>query len=628
MCGIAGSLSWRTLDRPEYIQKIINALYHRGPNAEGLIQKDHVIFGHRRLSIIDLDPRSNQPLFDHTGQYCITYNGEIYNYQELQSTLESMGAKFKTNSDTEVILESFKAWGVDCLKHFVGMFAFSLWDSKNQQLFLARDRMGEKPLFYTPYNGKDLESGLIFASELKGLILHPEVKKELNEGALREFLTFNYLLTNTCIFKNIYKLPPAHFLLLKKGNSPQLQCYWKLQDFFLHKHKITEQEAAEECQFLLSRSVRDQMISNVPLGAFLSGGIDSSAVTHFMSRNRETNPKTFSIGFQEKSYSELDQSKKVAAILETDHHTKVIESPRADTLEKIFKTTDEPFADNSIIPTYFLSEFARESVTVALSGDGGDELFGGYETYLADKLFLMAQKTPIGLRKFAHKLTNFLPTSFNKISLDYKAKQFFKGSTLNFPDAHLSWRHVFEQKEIETLLDDFSVNWHAHASIKHFYDDVADCHPLDQAMYVDMKTWLVDDILVKVDRASMAHSLEVRAPFLDHRLVAFAASLPVEYKIKHFQKKYLLKKMMKPYLPQSILYQRKKGFNAPLSLWFNKDLESYGYDITTSRSLESFLNLDSIKALWNDHKTQTKDNGFKLFGLLALSLWLQQYNRT
>lgn len=625
MCGIAGSLSWKNKDNPQNIQKIIDALYHRGPDAEGLIQKDPIIFGHRRLSIIDLDPRSNQPLFDHTKQYCITYNGELYNYLTLRSTLESLGAQFKTTSDTEVILESFKMWGVDCLQHFIGMFAFALWDAREQQLFLARDRMGEKPLFYAPYNGQNLESGLIFASELKGLVAHPHVKKEVNIDALKQFLTFNYLLTDTCIFQNIYKLPPAHFLLLKKGNAPALKCYWHLKDFFLHKKEIKEQEAIEECRALLKMAVEGQMVSNVPLGSFLSGGIDSSTVTHFMKTGGEHKTETFSIGFVEKGYSELEQSREVAALLGTDHHTQIVKGDLVNMLDKILKTTDEPFADSSIIPTYFLSKFARESVTVALSGDGGDELFGGYETYLADKLFLMAEKTPMIFRRGAHKLSHFLPTSFNKISFDYKVKQFFKGSLLNFQEAHLSWRQIFDQQEIEGLTGKAFKQWTPYGAAQKFYEDVRACDPLDQAMYVDMKTWLVDDILVKVDRASMAHSLEVRAPFLDHRVVEFAASLPVSFKLRGFEKKYLLKKMMHPALPKSILYQKKKGFNAPLSLWFKNELESYGYDITTSRFLEPFLDLDSIKGLWNDHRTQKKDNGFKLFGVLAFSLWLQEY---
>ena len=623
MCGIAGSLSWNAPDNPNHIQGMLDVLVHRGPDAEGLVQKDAIILGHRRLAIIDLDQRSNQPLFDHTKQYCITYNGELYNYEEIKKTLETRGAQFKTNSDTEVILEAFKLWGTECLEHFVGMFAFALWDNKNQVLFMARDRMGEKPFFYSPYEGNDLTKGIIFSSELKGMLKHPRVKRELNPEALKQFLALNYILTDSCIFKNIHKLPPAHFLLLKKGSAPLLKCYWDLKESFQSKSTLSEGEALEQFHSLFQQAVRGQMISNVPLGAFLSGGIDSSAVTQFMcSANPSLKPKTFSIGFVEKTYNELAESSRVSEILSTDHHTKIIQGNGVDTIEKILQLPGEPFADNSLIPTYFLSEFARQSVTVALSGDGGDELFGGYETYMADRMFLSLQKCPRFLIRGAHKMASLMPTSFNKVSFDYKAKQFLQGCSLDFHQAHFHWRRIFSGDDMGSLLHDDSLkNWSPHVSTGKFFDDVKDCDPLDQAMYVDMKTWLVDNILVKVDRASMAHSLEVRAPFLDHRLVSFAASLPVSYKIRGFEKKYILKKAMEPYLPKSILYQKKKGFNAPLSLWLNKDLFDFAYETTTAKTLEGMIDLDCVKTLWDDHRREKKDNGFKLFGLLALGVW-------
>lgn len=636
MCGLVGSLHWEKPDHPNLIQRMARTLKHRGPDAEKICALGPLVLGHRRLSIIDVSPQSNQPMSDHSGRYWIVYNGELYNFKTLKKELIGLGHHFKTDSDTEVILEAWKRFGVAALEKLVGMFAFAIWDQFSQTLFMARDRLGEKPLYYFSYESSDsFNHNLIFASELQALCLHPKISHELNPKAFSEFLSLNYILTDTCMLKGIEKLPPAHYLLLKKGQKPTISCYWNLSRNFQEKQNWrSKEEATEQLQTLIQQSVSGQMISDVPLGAFLSGGIDSSTIVAAMTREKPAHPpQTFSIGFKEASYNELTESIQVAKHLKVDHHTQFVETECIERLPHIMSQTDEPFADNSLIPTYFLAEFARQSVKVCLSGDGGDELFAGYETYTADKLYHFINRLPKSLlQALSFSIDRFWPVSHQKISFDYKLKQFLKGCLHEFHRAHYFWRIIFDETEKKQILNP-SVQEAIllHDPFQQFakhYQAVENCHPLDQASYVDIKTWMVDDILVKVDRLSMAHSLEVRAPFLNHHLVEFAASLPVHWKMKGFQKKHLLKCSQEPFLPNSILHRAKKGFNAPIAPWFSGKLKSMGMDITLgNKALAPWINTRVVEKLWAEQFNHIKDHSHKLFGLMCLGLWLDNFQR-
>jgi len=631
MCGITGSLNWQRPDPISLIEGMTRRLAHRGPDAEQVLAVGPIVLGHRRLAVIDIDPSSNQPMHDHTKRFWIVYNGEIYNFKKLRLELKQQGHQFKTHSDTEVILEAYKRWGVHALQHMVGMFAFALWDSKEECLLLARDRMGEKPLYYTVQQ-EDNSYNLVFASELSALRLHPTTNSSLNPKAISQFLSLNYILTDTAILNSVQKLPPAHYLMLKRERAPTLHSYWDLSAHFHQKRSWhSKEEASLELYALLSESVQQQSLSDVPLGAFLSGGIDSSSIVSAMKKNDSAKlTQTFSIGFNEKTYSELAESQQVANFLEVEHHTQIVDGDKAELLPTILRSMDEPFADSSLIPTYYLAKFAREKVTVCLSGDGGDELFAGYETYTADKLHQMLRFLPKKMfSRLAAMAEQYLPVTHQKVSFDYKLKQFLNGCVFDFQRAHYFWRTIFNDQEKRLILNpDYQqavLAFDPFDSFKPFYQAVQGCHPLDQAAYVDMKTWLVDDILVKVDRTTMAHSLEARAPFLDHRLVEFAASLPVHWKMSGFQKKHILKLSQKEILPKTILSRSKKGFNAPISHWFCGKLQKIGQEVTLDTPLmQEWFHRPAIEKLWQEHLDHSRDHSLKLFGLTCLGLWMDK----
>ncbi len=626
MCGICGVVNWEGTPDAEPVRAMSSTMVHRGPNADGLIIRPPAILAHRRLSIIDLSDGANQPMVDDSGRYSITFNGEIYNYRVLRTKLEGFGIRFRTQSDTEVLLNAYIAWGLECLQHLNGMFAFAIWDDVDKRLFLARDRLGEKPLYYSRLAG----GGIVFASELKALRRHPAVSRRINPRAVSQFLSLNYVLGDECILNGVQKLPPAHYLVVEACKTHAPQCYWYLAKYFREKrHFDSVHEATNELNSLIKDAVNMRLVSDVPLGAFLSGGLDSSTIVAAMARLRPPHQNlTFSSGFSEESFTELPKARFVAHYLGTDHYDQIVEGDSATALRDIVRCGDEPFADTSIIPTYFLSRFAVKHVTVCLTGDGGDELFGGYETYIADRIHGPLHRLPGSITGTLNRFINLLvPSRFDKVSLDYKIKKFLSGARLNQDQAHYHWRTIFSQAEkselvraerhAEVLEMDPCLSFLTHAH------EVADVDFLDRAMYTDIKTWLVDDILHKVDRASMANSLETRAPFLDHKVVEFAASLPVHLKVHGFQKKYLLKKSQRPFLPSHIIHAKKQGFNAPVSHWLNGTFEETARRITHEGPLLDWLNPEAMAKLWDDHKSRRQDNGLKLFGLLCLGLWLE-----
>jgi asparagine synthase (glutamine-hydrolysing) len=621
-------LSWSAPVDREVIQAMTDRLHHRGPDAAGLAMTGPVALGHRRLAVIDVSEGSNQPLYDHSNRYLIVYNGEIYNYRELKRELSRDGAQFRTQGDTEVILEAYKKWGESCLQRLNGMFAFALWDEARRRLFLARDRLGEKPLFYRELP----DSGMIFASEPHALQAHPECGNEIDPVGLAQYLSLNYTLGERFLLKGVKRLPPGCFMLCEPDAPAVPRPYWDLAAIYRQKrHFSSASAAAEELKALVDDAVRLRLVSDVPLGAFLSGGVDSSTVVAAMA---EALPKsqvhTFSIGFGVPSFDEVDQARSVADLLALDHKDQMVDANADQAVASIRWAAREPLADTSAIPTYWLAAFARQHVTVALSGDGADECFAGYETYAADRLHRALSWLPGGLKRTGYRVADtLLPVSFSKVSLDYKLRHFLAGLPLDEARAHASWRDILSCQERQALLrpewlDNLGEAADPFAAFAPHFAAVKDCHPIDQASYVDIKTWLADDILVKVDRSTMAHSLEARAPLLDHRLVEFAAALPPDWKLKGLRKKYLLRESQRGRLPDRVLDGTKRGFNAPVSTWLNGPLRDFAHDVLASPRLAEWVRPAAVETLLSEHRTRRRDHGLKLFGLICLSLWLDQ----
>jgi asparagine synthase (glutamine-hydrolysing) len=621
MCGIAGSLSWKKSEEAHNVENMMDSLVHRGPDANGIWINKPIILGHRRLSILDVSSSANQPMIDDSGRFVIVFNGEIYNFAALRNTLEEQGFVFRTHSDTEIILAAWRKWNLDALQHLEGMFAFALWDIAEQKLVLARDRFGEKPLYYFIHS----TNCIVFASELGALQKHPLCPKAISPRAISQFLSLNYILSDSCIIENIHKLPPAHVMTIQKDDLPVVRPYWSLSDQYkAPKWQMPEEKLSESFRSTLQSTVKDCSISDVPLGAFLSGGIDSSTIVASMAAEQRAKfVKTFTIGFEDDSYNELDKAQRVASYIDVDHHWEVASIDRLALLPKIVEATDEPFADTSMLPLYMLSALARKTVTVCLSGDGGDELFAGYETYRADILHKYFSKIPF--KRTLEKCVNLLPVSLAKVSFDYKAKKFIKGLQLTPQRAHYLWRTISTDQDKSALV---RKNYH-HEVMEHdpfdifekFYEEVKDCHPVDQHLYVDAKTWLVDDILVKVDRMSMAHSLEVRAPFLNHKLAEWVIRLPIQMKIHNMRTKVLLKKSQERALPLDIIYNKKEGFNAPVSQWLGPSSMERMFDNPTFRD---WFNEAQIQNMWKSHEDGRADHGLQLFGLLCLSMWMER----
>jgi asparagine synthase (glutamine-hydrolysing) len=626
MCGISGVLSWQTPPDCATVQAMCDRQVHRGPDAGRVVARAPIVLGHRRLRVIDLSEAANQPMTDSSGRYWIVYNGELYNFRALRRELEDRGVPFRTASDTEVILEAYKQWDLHAFERFNGMFALAIWDEPRQRLVLARDRAGEKPLYYAALP----EGGVVFASELHALRRHGAVSADVNLEALDQFLSLNYVLGSTCILDGVEKLEPGHYLVIERGRATRPVSYWNLAAHFRNKGAFrNEDEAAEAVSALIDDAVRLRLESDVPLGAFLSGGLDSSTIAAAMCHLRPpAQNETFSVGFAEATYDELPWARRAAASIGVGHHhDRVVAPDMAAALPVIARAADEPFADTSMIPVYYLAAFARQRVTVCLSGDGSDEIFAGYETYLADALLRATRWMPgAATRALSRMATAAGPVTFDKVSTDFKLRQFLAGHSASPERAHFAWRRIFSDEEKRDLLRSEHQarlrDVEPFHRFQRFYDDVKDCHPLDQSLYVDIKTWLPDDILVKVDRMTMAHALEARAPFLDHRLMELAASVPARWKLNRRGRKQVLKRSQKRRLPPEILGRRKEGFNAPVSEWLAGPLRELAHEATSPRALGEFLRPEPIARLWEEHLARRADHGLKLFGLTCLGLWL------
>jgi asparagine synthase (glutamine-hydrolysing) len=627
MCGICGVLHFDgQTPSIEVLSSMTEVLQHRGPDGSGLHIQGPVGLGHRRLSVIDLSSSGTQPMTNEDGSIWLVYNGEIYNFKELRTQLQQKGHIFRSMTDTEVILHAYETWGVNCLEHFDGMFAFALFDANQQILWLARDRLGIKPLFYLLRQDR-----LLFASEIKSILCDPSVQREVNLNALHHYLSLNYTPAPYSLFSGINQLMPGHYMIVSADGRHQTKCYWDIS--YSHKSMATEAELGEELEARLSSAVQNRLISDVPIGAFLSGGVDSSAIVYWMSQHLGQPAQTFSVGFPERTYSELDYARTVASACHTNHHERVIEPDAVEILPKVVWHSEEPTADSSMIPLYHLAKMTRENVTVVLSGDGADEILAGYETYPANYAAGLYRLLPFPLRHhFVRPIVDHLPVSHNKVSLDFRLRRFVRGAELDEEAAHAYWRVIFDESAKNQLyLPEVSNQLQGVETTQlyrtMFAQSTAD-HPLDRMLYVDTRFYLPNDMLVKVDRMTMAHSLEARVPFLDHQLVEFCATLPPNLKLRHWRtKKYLLKATMHQRLPQANLWRKKQGFNVPKAHWIMTDMRDFVQDHLSPQQIEKMelFRTEQVSALLNEHFTKQRDNSHQIWSLLCLSLWWQQF---
>lgn len=628
MCGLCGAyhINGRPVDAA-YIKKMNDTMAHRGPDGEGVFTRNNIGLGHRRLSIIDLST-GDQPMSSHDGRVTIAFNGEIYNFLQLKSELQSKGHQFKTTSDTEVIIYAYIEWGRAFIKKLRGMFAFALWDNRDHVLFLARDRVGKKPLYYY-YD----ENRLIFASELKALLKTKDIPKDIDKRALDAYFSFGYVPSPLSIFKQIKKLKPGHYAVCSPTGFIEEE-YWDI-DLNRHDLEITEEQAIEQLTQLFDESVKIRMISDVPLGAFLSGGVDSSAVVASMSRLMNGEPvKTSSIGFSDKKFNELEFAKIVSELYQTNHKEEVVNPKALDILEKLVWHFDEPFADSSAIPTWYVSKITRENVTVALSGDGGDENFAGYVQRYGMTRFenQVRNQIPAGLRNSLIRWIGSLYPRIDLLPRPLRLKGFLTNISMAMEDAYyrdMSFYFKPEAKmnlynnEMVELLQEYS----SFSVFEPFYKKNNNPDPVSKAQYVDIKTYMTEDILVKVDRMSMAHSLEVRSPILDHELMEFAASLPSDLKLNKKESKYILKKMNEKRLPPDILYRKKQGFRVPLSEWLKGELKTYINEVLFESDIicGDYINMDYVKDLWDNHQKGVNDYAQQIWNIFMFELWGRQY---
>lgn len=617
MCGIAGffepGAARTAIERRDVIQRMCDVITHRGPDDEGFYTDGGLAIGMRRLSIIDL-ATGHQPISNEDGTVWIVFNGEIYNYAELRDDLCRRGHRFRSNSDTETIVHLYEEFGEQCVEKLRGMFGFAIWDARTHKLLLARDRIGKKPLHYAQFGDT-----LIFGSEIKSLLQYPGLKREPKLEALSDFLSFGYVPDAETAFRGIYKLPPGHTLTFQHGRLSTRQ-YWDFTYDDLRPVRDLREYTAQ-LRDELDEAVRIRLMSEVPLGAFLSGGIDSSTVVGLMARHSAQPVKTFSIGFSEASFDELEYARITAKHFQTDHHEFVVTPDVCRLVEEIVWHHDEPFADFSSIPTYVVSKLAREHVTVVLSGDGGDEVFGGYERYVRHKRREIFENLPKAAR---HGVLLPLSRMLPQIT---PGKNFLRNIALDPAARYVDSVTLFDEHAKRRLLTPATLRalqgYDATREFRHLFNLPTSHERMDHLMYLDSKTYLPGDILAKVDRMSMAHSIETRAPLLDHKLIEFVQQIPSSLKVHGFETKYILKQAMQGVVPEPILRRTKKGFSVPLKVWFKGELkellqDTLGDQRTRERGL---LNQRTVQTIIQEHLRGRRDHARTLWALLTLELW-------
>ena len=620
MCGIAGRFNYEaahSVDRTRLVA-MTDAVSHRGPDAGGYYLDGSIGLGHRRLSIIDL-ATGDQPLGNEDGSVQVIFNGEIYNFAEVRHELLAHGHRFRTNSDTEVIAHGYEQWGERCVDRFRGMFAFAVWDARARRLLLARDRLGVKPLYYAEVPG-----GIVFGSEIKSLLEDPQVPREWSADALDAYLTLLYIPAPATIYRGIHKLPPAHVLVAERG-AVRVSRYWDLE-FTGDGNARGEEDYLEELDAHLREAVRLRMISDVPLGAFLSGGIDSSTVVAYMVEASDAPPVTISVGFADQAFDEVEHAETVARHLGCEFHALTANPRVEELLPRLAWHFDEPFADSSAVPTYYVSKAARELVTVALSGDGGDELWAGYARHRVESWEHRVRGALGPATRVAGWLGQALPLSL-------KGARSLRHLAAN-PDQAYALKHAYGMFEpgakARLYSGDFRrrVNGHdAFASFRDAYRACSSRDPLDRSMYVDARTYMIDDVLTKVDRMSMAVSLEAREPLLDHKLLEFAARVPASLKLKDGQSKYLLRRALEKRVPRSISERKKRGFEAPIGEWLRGPLSPMATELLLDGRLRDrgIFNPREVSRLWTEHRGGVADHRHRLWQLIMLELWFREF---
>ena len=628
MCGICGIVAFNTsrLINDDILLRMTQVMEHRGPDDQGTYNDGQVALGSRRLSIIDL-VSGRQPIANEDESMWIVFNGEIYNYRELRTYLQKRGHAFRTRTDTEVILHLYEEFGVDCVQHLNGIFAFAIWDIHQKEIFIARDRTGVKPLYYT-----ETANQLIFGSEMKVMLAHPDVERDIDLISLDEYLSYEYVPSPRTIIRNVYRLEPGH-ILRYNAQGLHIQQYW---DIGLARSEgrppVNWRDYASDLFGTLKDAVRQELVSDVPVGVLLSGGIDSSTIAALMVESYTGTVDSFSIGFEEASFDESHYARLAAKHLGTRHHELIFTSGMAaEMVLTITDFLDEPFGDSSLIPTFLLSQFARKHVKVVLGGDGGDELFAGYPTLVAHRLIEYYERfVPWAVRAYiVPKVLESMPVSFRNISFDFRVRRFLSGRGVPLQARHHRWLGSFLEEEKSLLFQDW-LKPVLRDTYAQAYAHARECDAralLNQVLYDDMKMYLEGDILFKVDRASMATSLEVRVPFLNRDVVDFVTELPLELKLHRLTGKYLLKKSMERTLPRDIIKRPKKGFNMPVAHWLTGELcDLMLYLLSEVRvTQQGLFNYAYVKRLIDEHLSHRRDNRKLLWTLLMFQLWYNAY---
>lgn len=624
MCGITGFISKEknlsVETRSERLDRMCGSIRHRGPDEQGILVEGRAALGMRRLSIIDLKT-GQQPIYSEDRNLAIVFNGEIYNFRELKTDLELRGHRFKTNSDTETIVHAYEEFGEACVEKLRGMFAFAIWNFRDETLFIARDRVGKKPLFFS----SALDGSFVFGSELKALFEYGQIDKEIDLAAMDAYISFGYVPEEFCIFKNIEKLAPGHFLTYANGQV-HIKRYWNFK-YEPPSDVKTEGEYIEILRAKILEAVNIRQISDVPLGAFLSGGVDSSTIVAMMSQLNDRPVKTFSIGFNDDTFDELKFARVAAKHFGTEHHEFIVTPDLVETIDELVWHFDEPFADSSAVPTFMVSKMAREFVTVVLSGDGGDELFGGYTRYIIDKKRNSWTKLPRSFRAAV------LGRISEKLPHGARGKNFLFNVSLDAIERYIDSVSQFNsQRKMSLYSVDFQVGLNGNLGAgereyKRMTEDVSTGNLIDKLLYLDSKTYLPGDILVKVDRMSMANSLEARAPLLDHELIEFIVNVPLALKVKGLETKYILKKAMEGIVPREILYRKKQGFGVPIHNWINHELrDRIREDLTdTKTARRGYFNKNYILNILDEHSRQRRDHSHHLWLLWMLELWHRRF---
>lgn len=619
MCGICG-FNWKD---EHLVSRMSGSIAHRGPDQEGIFCDDNISLGHRRLSIIDLSEQGRQPMFNEDSTVCLVFNGEIYNYKELQKDLKTKGHVFRGKSDSEVILHGYEEYGVDCLQHLRGMFAFAIYDMSKKSLFIARDRIGIKPLYYYHKDGK-----FLFASEIKAILEDKGIDRQVNLQALYDYLGFEFVPAPQTMFNDVLKLPAGHYLELK-DNHLKISRYWDLQMAGFNR-TISFGEAVERQKVLLEDAVKSHLMSDVPLGVFLSGGLDSSAIVALMRKHISGPLKTFTIGYEDRSFSELDYAAIVAQHCDTEHQVLMLDDIRPEYVEKTLYHLDEPMTDLSTVPLYLLCKQAREHVTVCLSGEGADESYAGYDRFKAARLASFFSLIPGPVRKnIIGKMVGLLPDQSQKKGAINMLKRFVEGANLPKEGNHLRWQYFASEELAKNLFtsnffdavvpDPFRI-------VREYSERCNDTDAVNKQIYLDMRYMMTDSVLMKVDKMSMASSLEVRVPLLDHPLVEFLASLPGNWKLKGLTTKHIFRSALEELLPQKIVHRGKQGYSLPVKHLLRGDLKEYMVTLLNDSPLiQQYTNREYVNTLINEHCAMKQNHNHVLWALMNVSIWHNRF---